>query len=161
VTLPDGSSLSLSPGRHNELQRAVIEEFAPRFAPGAVLVYLGDASDKHLLVDEDWLRRLKIPPMKQDKLPDILLYVPQKDWLFLVEAVTSHGPVSPKRHSELERMLRECPAQRIYVNAFLDFASFREHAADLVWESEAWLAENPDHMIHYNGAKFLGPYSAE
>jgi hypothetical protein len=102
--------------------------------------------------------RLKIPPMNHDELPDVVLYDPEKDWLFLIEAVTSHGPVSPKRHAELERMLRDCPAERVYVTAFLDFTSFRKHAGNIVWESEAWLVENADHMIHYNGAKFLGPY---
>lgn len=159
VSLPDGSTVSLSPGKHNELQRAIIEEFAPRFAPGAALVYMGDTAKKNLVVNADLLERLKIPSMNHDKLPDVVLYDPQKDWLFLIEAVTSHGPVSPKRHAELEKMLGDCPAERVYVTAFLDFAAFRKHAAEIVWESEAWLAENPDHMIHYNGSKFLGPYS--
>ena len=158
VILPDGSTIALSPGKHNELQRAIIEQFAPRFAPGAALAYMGDTADKNLIVNADLLERLKIPPMNHDKLPDVVLYDPEKDWLFLIEAVTSHGPVSPKRHAELEKMLKNCPAERVYVTAFLDFAGFRKHAGDIVWESEAWLAENPDHMIHYNGAKFLGPY---
>lgn len=158
VNLSDGLTVLLSPGRHNHLQRAIIENFAPRFAPGAVLVYMGDTAQKNLVVNAEMLTRLKIPPMNHDKLPDIVLYDTQKDWLFLIEAVTSHGPVSPKRHAELEKMLNDCPAERVYVTAFLDFVAFRKHAADIVWESEAWLADNPDHMIHYNGSKFLGPY---
>lgn len=160
VILPDGTSVAMSPGKHNELQRAIVEQFAPRFAPGAALVYLGDTAKKNLIVSADLLERLKIPPMNHDKLPDVVLYDPQKDWLFLIEAVTSHGPVSPKRHAELESMLENCPAERVYVTAFLDITGFRRHAGDIVWESEAWLASNPDHMIHYNGAKFLGPYPA-
>ena len=158
VVLPDGSTIALSPGKHNELQLAIIEQFAPRFAPGAALAYMGDTADKNLIVNAALLERLKIPPMNHDKLPDVVLYDPQKDWLFLIEAVTSHGSVSPKRHAELEKMLSNCPADRVYVTVFLDFAGFRKHAGDIVWESEAWLAENPDHMIHYNEAKFLGPY---
>jgi adenine-specific DNA-methyltransferase len=158
VVLPNGLTVTLSPGKHNELQRAIIEQFAPRFAPGAELVCMGDTADKDLVLSAALLAKLNIPPMNHDKLPDVVLYDHEKGWLFLIEAVTSHGPVSPKRHAELEKMLGACPAARVYVTAFLDATSFRKHAGDIAWESEAWLAMNPDHMIHYNGARFLGPY---
>lgn len=158
VTLPDGSRIELSPGIHNELQRLVVEEFAPRFAPESVVVYLGDTAEKRLLIDTQLLRELKIPKMKHDKLPDVVLYHRSRNWLFLIEAVTSHGPVSAKRHAELEAMLKNCPADRVYVTAFMDFTAFKKYASEIVWESEVWIAESPDHMIHFNGDKFLGPY---
>ncbi len=158
VTLPDGTILTLSPGGHNVLQRLVVEEFAPRFAPGAAVLYLGDTADKRMLFDAGLAANLAIPAMSHDKLPDVVLYDRRRNWLFLVEAVTSHGPVSTKRHAELESMLTACPAGRVYVTAFLDFAAFRKYAAELVWESEVWIAECPTHMIHYNGDRFLGPH---
>jgi len=104
------------------------------------------------------LNNLNIPEMNHDKLPDVVLFDPGKNWLFLIEAVTSHGPVSPKRHAELEAMLQDCSAGRVYVTAFMDFTAFKKYASDIVWESEVWIAEFPDHMIHFNGDKFLGPY---
>lgn len=158
VTLPGGANFELSPGVHNELQRHVVEKFAPRFAQGAVVVYLGDTADKRLMVATDVLNRLGIPEMNHDKLPDVVLYHEGKNWLILVEAVTTHGPVSPKRHAELEAMLKGCHAGRVYVTAFLDFAGFKKYASEIVWESEVWIADFPDHMIHFNGDKFLGPY---
>lgn len=158
VTLPDGSKVELSPGVHNELQRFIVEEFAPRFAPGSVVLYLGDTAQKRLLVAADDLKALNIPEMNHDKLPDVVLYDEDREWLFLIEAVTTHGPVSPKRHAELEAMLKDCPAGRVYVNAFMDFTGFKKYASEIVWESEVWVAEFPDHMIHFNGDKFLGPY---
>lgn len=158
VTLPDGSSVELSPGIHNELQRLIIEAFAPRFAQGSVVVYLGDTAEKRLVIAWDILRLLKVPEMKHDKLPDVVLFDEQRNWLFLIEAVTSHGPVSAKRYTELEATLKHCPAVRVYVTAFMDFAAFKKFASDVVWESEVWIAEFPDHMIHFNGDKFLGPY---
>jgi adenine-specific DNA-methyltransferase len=106
VTLPGGSKVELSPGVHNELQRLIVEEFAPRFAPGSVVLYLGDTARKRLLVATDILNRLNVPEMNHDKLPDVVLYDEGREWLFLIEAVTAHGPVSPKRHAELEAMLR-------------------------------------------------------
>jgi hypothetical protein len=158
VTLPDGGTVELSPGVHNELQRLVIEEFASRFAPGSFVLYLGDTAEKRLLIQSARLKALNIPEMNHDKLPDVVLYDGKRKWLFLIEAVTTHGPVSPKRHAELEDALKDCPAGRVYVTAFMDFTAFKKYASDIVWESEVWIAEFPDHLIHFNGDKFLGPY---
>ena len=157
VTLPSGRELRLSPGRHNEVQKAVVEQFAPRFAPGASLLYLGDTAKKDLLVDETGLAELGIPFTDHDKLPDVVLRDTGRNWLFLVEAVTSHGPMTPKRIVELEEMLSACPAAAVYVSAFSDFGEFRKHMKTIAWETEVWLCDAPDHMIHYDGDRFLGP----
>ena len=157
VKLPDGRELQLSPGKHNEVQGAIVEEFARRFAPGAHLLYLGDTARKNLLVDNVRLAQLRIQITDHDKLPDVMFYDEKRNWLFLVEAVTSHGPVSPTRVEDLEAMLTECPAGRVYVSAFPDFSEFRKHMANIAWETEVWLCDTPDHMIHYDGEHFLGP----
>lgn len=158
LVLPSGATVLLSPGKHNELQVAVIHEMGPRFAPGAEVLYVGDTAKKHVVCDADALAELKMPITEHDKLPDLVLYDGKRKWLFLVEAVTSHGPVSPKRHREIAHMLRDCPADCVYMTAFLTMTDFRKYAADIAWESEVWVAEHPDHMIHFNGPKFLGPY---
>ncbi len=157
VRLPDGRELRLSPGQHNEVQRAIVEDFAPRFAPGAHLLYLGDTAKKNLFVDRVRLAELDIPITDHDKLPDVVLYDPTREWLFLVEAVTSHGPVSPTRMVDLEAMLAECAVGVVYVSAFPDFGEFRKHMRNIAWETEVWLCDTPDHMIHYDGERFLGP----
>jgi hypothetical protein len=158
VVLPDGTKAQLSPGIHNDLQRLIIEEFAPRYAQNSILLYLGDTAEKRLVVSSETLQDLGIPEMNHDKLPDVVLFDEESKWLFLIEAVTSHGPVSPKRHAELETMLSTCRAGRVYVTAFMDFSGFKKYASQIVWESEVWIAEFPDHMIHFNGDRFLGPY---
>ncbi len=122
------------------------------------MLYLGDTADKRLVIETELLDQLSIPEMNHDKLPDVVLYDSQRNWSFLIEAVTTHGPVSPKRHAELEAALKDCSAGRVYVTAFMDFAAFKKYASDIVWESEVWIADFPDHMIHFNGDKFLGPY---
>ncbi|MBN2215924.1 MAG: hypothetical protein JW719_00975 [Pirellulales bacterium] len=156
--LPEGTEIALSPGKHNELQVAVIEEFGPRFAPGSRILYFGDTARKHIIRDTQTLLALNVRVTEHDKLPDVVLYAKRKQWLFLVEAVTSHGPVNPKRHSEIEKMLAACPAHRVYVTAFLNRADFRKYAGDIAWETEVWIADAADHMIHFNGPKFLGPF---
>ena len=155
VRTPSGEEIRLSPGSHNRLQAQIVEEFAPKFAPDAALLYLGDAAHKFLHVVQDSLAQLGVTLTEHDKLPDVVLYVEKRNWLFLVEAVTSHGPVNPKRMEELEVTLKDCIATRIYVSAFPDFKQFKRHANDIAWETEVWIAENPEHMIHFDGEKFL------
>jgi hypothetical protein len=122
------------------------------------LLYLGDTAKKHVVFVADELAKLNIGITEHDKLPDIVLYDARKNWLFLIEAVTTHGPVDPERQAKIEATLAECPAERVYITAFLEKADFRDYLADIAWETEVWIAESPDHMIHFNGQKFLGPY---
>ena len=160
VTMPNGDCVTLSPGKHNEVQAAIIQQFGGRFAPGSKLIYLGDTSQKDLFVDKAGLKELGISMNRHDKLPDVVLYDGKRNRLFLIEAVTSHGPMTPKRLHELEQMLTKVKADKIYVSAFPDFAEFKRHLDDISWETEVWIVEIPDHMIHYNGDKFLGSASS-
>lgn len=157
VKLQDGTVLKLSAGKHNEVQAAIIEHFAPRFAKDGVLVYLGDTAKKNLHINESLLKELGIPIDQHSKLPDVVIYDLKKKWLFLIEAVTSHGPVSPKRIIELEKFLSGCKAGKVYVTAFPDFAEFKKHSNNIAWETEVWIVESPHHMIHFNGDRFMGP----
>ncbi len=155
VTCANGRELKLSPGKHNELQAAVIKEFAPRFAKGARLLYLGDTIKKNLYLESGQLEKLNVSITEHDKLPDIILYDTTRNRLLLIEAVTSHGPVTPKRLVELKEMFSKCPLKTIFITAFPDFATFRKYIKEIAWETEVWIAEIPDHIIHYNGDKFL------
>lgn len=157
VKLSSGKVLKLSAGKHNEVQAAIVEQFAPRFAKGGLLLYLGDTANKKLHFDEDKLKELGIPINQHSKLPDVIIYDQKRNWLFLIEAVTSHGPVSPKRIIELEKFLKDCKIGKIYVSAFPDMSEFKKHSTNIAWETEVWLMEVPDHMIHFNGDKFIGP----
>ena len=157
VKMSDGKTIRLSAGKHNEVQAAIVHNFAARFANNGSILYLGDAAKKDLHVDKKKLKKLGIPIDQHSKLPDVVIYDEKKNWLFLIEAVTSHGPVSPKRVVEMEEFLKDCNAGKIYVTAFPDFAEFKKHSQNIAWETEVWLADAPDHMIHFNGDKFMGP----
>jgi hypothetical protein len=157
LKLSDGKIIRLSPGKHNQVQVAIINQFASRFAKGSVLLYLGDAAKKDLYMNTKILDKLGIPIDQHSKLPDVVIYDTSKNWLFLIEAVTSHGPITPKRIVELEDFLKNCNAGKVYVSAFPDFAEFKRHTDELAWETEVWIVEHPDHMIHFNGDKFIGP----
>ena len=90
-------------------------------------------------------------------MPDVVLYVPDKNWLYFIEAVTSTGPMSPQRVIEIEKMTENVAAGKIYVTAFPNFSTYKKFSEQLAWETEVWLSDMPDHMIHLNGNKFLGP----
>lgn len=153
----NGKDFSFSSGKHNELQKAIIEEFAPRFAPNSECLYVGDTTEKDLVKDIDKLSSLGFEITLHDKMPDVVLYSEEKNWLYFVESVTSVGPMEPKRIKEIEEMTSGVAAGKIYVTAFLDFKAFKKFSETLAWETEVWIADMPDHMIHLNGDKFFGP----
>jgi len=153
----NGQELNFSPGKHNELQRAIIEQFAPRFAPHSECLYVGDTIKKDLIKEVEKLSSLGFEITLHDKMPDVVLYRPDKQWLFFVEAVTSVGPMSPKRVLEIKAMTKNVTADMIFVTAFPDFTTYKKFSNELAWETEVWLSEMPDHMIHLNGDRFLGP----
>jgi hypothetical protein len=157
VKLSNGKTLKLSAGKHNVVQAAIVQDFAARFAQGSEVLYLGDTANKDLYIDKKKLKELGIPIDEHSKLPDVVLYDEKKNWLFLIEAVTSHGPVSPKRVIELEELLKDCKVGKVYVSAFPDFAEFKKHSTNIAWETEVWVVDFPEHMIHFNGDRFMGP----
>lgn len=148
---------TFSPGKHNQLQKAIIEEFAPRFAPNSECLYVGDTIQKDMVKNVDKLSSLGFEITLHDKMPDVVLYREDKNWIYFVESVTSVGPMDPKRILEIESMTEKVTAGKIYVTAFLDFVTFKKFSEQLAWETEIWIADMPDHMIHLNGDKFLGP----
>lgn len=153
----NGNEILFSTGKHNELQKAIIEEFAPRFAPNSIVLYVGDTKDKDIYKDKVILKTLNIDIGDHEKLPDVVLYQKDNNWIYFIEAVTSVGPISPKRMYEIAQITEKCNCGKIYVTAFIDMKTFKKFAEDLAWETEVWLSEMPDHMIHLNGDKFVGP----
>ncbi|EEC8031468.1 BsuBI/PstI family type II restriction endonuclease [Escherichia coli] len=161
VEIAAGQQITLSPGEHSELIRAIIEDFAPRFAPGSVLVYAGDTGEKWGYFDAPLLAGLGVDVDSHGKMPDVVLHFTEKNWLLLVESVTSHGPVDGKRHAELARLFAGSTAGLVYVTAFPNRSIMGRYLGEIAWETEVWVADAPSHLIHFNGVRFLGPYSTE
>lgn len=158
LDLADGQTITLTPGGQNELVRAIIEEFCPRFTPKAKPVYVGDTGEKWAYFDDSYLRGLGVEVESHGKMPDVVVHYAEKKWLVLIEAVTSHGPVNPKRLAELKALFSASKAGLVFVTTFLDRPGLHKYLTDIAWETEVWVASDPDHMIHFNGERFLGPY---
>lgn len=161
ITTTQGTKITLSPGIHSELIRAICEEFAPRFVPGGQLVYVGDTGEKWGYFDETLFASLGLVVDDHGKMPDAIIFYPKCSWLILAEAVTSHGPVDAKRHRELETLFKGSRAGLVFVSAFPERRTFTRYVEAISWETEVWIADNPSHLIHFNGARFLGPHSKE
>jgi hypothetical protein len=160
VRIAPGKVITLSPGAHSELIRAIIEDFAQRFTPGSVLIYAGDTGDKSGYFDAALLAGLGVDVDLHGKMPYVVLHYTEKNWLFLVESVTSHGPVDAKRHAELAKLFEGATARLVYVTAFPSRAVMSRYLSDIAWETEVWIADAPSHLIHFDGERFLGPYNA-
>lgn len=155
VKLPSGVNLQLSAGEHNVLQKYIIEDFLPRFGMGAEVLYIGDTSNKYLYMNLDVLDQIKFFTLEHEELPDVVAYCKDKNLLFLIEAVHSAGPMSEIRVRKLKQQLEKCVAVPVFVTTFLNKKEFKKWVTEIAWESEVWIADNPEHMIHFNGYKFL------
>jgi len=158
VRLPTGRTVNISPGGQNPLIKTVIEEFCPRFVAGSTVAYIGDAEDKFLHLDVEYLRRLDVVVPAPAKMPDIVIHDAGRNWLLLIEVVTSAGPVDGKRRKELKDLFKGCKAGLVFVTAFESRRAMQSFLTQISWETEVWVAEDPDHIIHFDGERFLGPY---
>ena len=158
VTLPGGESLTLSPGGQNVLLKQIVENFCPYFTPGGVVLYVGDAGSKWAQLDEAGLADLGVSVDEHGTMPDLVVYLPDRNWLVLLEAASSHGPVDAQRHGELGRRFASSTAGLVYVSCFPSRSDMRKYLTDIAWETDVWCADNPTHLIHFDGESFLGPY---
>jgi len=158
VILSSGQEIRISSGEHSQLIKEIIENMAPRFLHNSTLVYVGDTGDKWGYFDEKLAKELNLSVDQHGKMPDVIFYIHDKNWIIFVESVTSHGPVDSKRLIEMEELFSKIPADKIYISAFPNKQIMARYSTQIAWETEVWIADNPTHMIHFNGNKFLGPY---
>jgi adenine-specific DNA-methyltransferase len=158
VTLPNGTKLKITAGGQNVLVKKIVEDFCPRFTPDGVVVYVGDTGDKQLHIESGYFEQLGVKIDEHGKIPDVVVHLPERNWLVLIEAVTSHGPIGLKRHNELKDLFKGARAGLVFVTSFLTRRAMTKYLADIAWETEVWVAEAPSHIIHFNGERFLGPY---
>lgn len=159
VQIAEGQEITLTPGDHSQLIKQILHEFAPRFARGADLIYVGDTGNKDVYFLKDKLAELGVQVDRHGKMPDVVLYFGEKDWLLLIESVTSHGPVDAKRHNELAKLFENATPGIVYVTVFPSRSAItKDFLCNISWETEVWCADAPTHLIHFDGERFLGPY---
>jgi BsuBI/PstI restriction endonuclease domain/BsuBI/PstI restriction endonuclease HTH domain len=159
VKLTDDKEISLSPGGQNVLVKRIIDDFCQLFTPSGHIIYVGDTQTKWAYFDPDALSTIGVEIEEHGKMPDVVVHHVEKNWLVLIEAVTSHGPVNPKRRQELKELFAGSTVGLVFVTAFLERRAMLKYLVDISWETEVWVADSPTHLIHFNGERFLGPYA--
>ncbi|MEH1830201.1 MAG: BsuBI/PstI family type II restriction endonuclease [Nostoc sp.] len=157
----EGEVKTLSPGGQNILIEKIIKEFAERFTPGGKLIYIGDTDEKFAHFNEVALRDLGVTIDSHGKMPDMIIHHLKNDWLVLIEAVTSHGPINPKRKKELEIIFANIKIPLVMVTTFLSRKAMVEYLAEIAWETDVWVAEDSTHLIHFNGEYLLQAYKVD
>ncbi len=148
-----GVPLALSAGKHSQLTKDVCEIFAPAYIPGFEPVYVSDTRDKMLYVNSDLALTLDLDLDEHDKLPDVILYRRAMNIVYVVEVVTSVGPVSDSRKKEIHGiMTKRGPLKSglVYVTAFPDRQAFRRFVSDIAWETKVWIAAEQFGIIHFD-----------
>lgn len=152
VRLSADRRFPLSPGSHNELEKAVVETLAPAILAHPSVVYLGDTAPRAGYQDRTLLRRLNLPIDLTESLPDVVIYSTDENRLLVIEAVTSGGPIDATRLEQL-RILCRGPAQlavRIeLVTAFQSRKDLRRFVEEIAWGTLVWIAEEPWNLIHF------------
>lgn len=159
VELPEEEYFTLSPGSHSKLIEEIISSLRPRFASGSDVIYIGDTGGKTDYYKKEIFESIGVYLDDHGKMPDVILIDTNKKWLYLIEAVTSHGPVDPKRYIELRELFGQISYGLIYISCFEDRSTFSKYVTEISWETEVWIADSPNHLIHFDGEKFLGPYN--
>lgn len=157
----DRSTSRLSPGSQKRLVKEIIDQFCPRVVPNSVLLYVAHANEELALFDEASLRAAGVGVGPHENMPDVVVHDTARDWLLLIDAVASdsrHGPVDPKRRGELSMLFKGARPGLVFVTAFLTRRAMTKYLPDISWKTEVWIAESPDHMIHFDGERFLGPH---
>lgn len=158
VTLPGGKTVTLSPGGQSPLIKLIVDQFCPRFTPGGVVLYLGDTATKFTHLETTALQALGITLDPAAKMPDVVVHDIKRNWLVLIEAVATGGVIDHKRRNELKQLFQNSTAGLVFVTAFDRRRTMQSVVTQISWETEVWVAEAPEHLIHFNGERFLGPY---
>ena len=158
VRVAPDKTITVSPGGQNTLIKLILEEFCGRFTPDGLVLYVGDTGDKFAYFDREGLEAIGVRINEHGKMPDLVVRHVKAGWLVLIEAVTSHGPVSPTRRDVLKQLFKDASLGLVFVTAFLNRRAMVKYLAAISWETEVWVADAPDHLIHFDGERFLGPY---
>src|ERR1700690_2866181 len=89
IKLAPGQEIKLSAGGQNVLVKKIIDDFCQFFTPGGRIVYVGDTQKKRTYFDTGALKAIGVEIDEHGKMPDVVVHHVEKDWLVLIEAVTS------------------------------------------------------------------------
>lgn len=151
----------IGPGEHSDLIGAIIEDFPSRFFPRSTLVHVGGSAYNGIYFDRIRLAGLGVQVDSHGTMPDVVLHDTERGWLVVIDTVTGHGPIDDTRYVELTELFASAGVAIVYVTAFPDRTAIAPYLADIALQTEVWVADEPSHLIHFDGGRLLGPHKNE
>ncbi|MGA2133977.1 MAG: BsuBI/PstI family type II restriction endonuclease [Bryobacteraceae bacterium] len=156
VTFPSLETRKRAAGPSSVITKAVVEEFAVRFLANPGVIFLSESGNKVVERDDQLANAIGLTIPADRYLPDILLVDlgPADPLLVFVEVVATDGPITAGRRRAFLDITRAAGFKDhniAFVTAFLDRATpaFRKTVPELAWNSFAWFAAEPDHIIAF------------
>lgn len=155
----NGINIELKKSPHNKLQLQILKELLPLISEGKPeLLYIGDAVDRDLWQKDDRLKELGIYVLSgSGNLPDIIAYDSVNKRILFIEAFHSTGPFTIDRVNTIRNLCKcEPGTEAAFITAFDTTAKMLKNYKNVAWETDIWTAEEPTHLLHKNGDKFMG-----
>lgn len=141
----------------DKLTKVIMSEFTTHFASDAECFYLRDSKENVQSSNVVKLKELGFCVSEESKMPDVILYSVDKDWLYLIQSVVNSDVIDEIRFEELKTLTRSVDKQKVFITAFPNSQSFKDNMDRLAWDTVAWIADTPEHMIHFEKHGTLEP----
>lgn len=141
----------------DSVTNAVLTEFCSRFAPRGRVLWVNEVGEEPAYKRPDAFHYLKLRSPPWHDLPNIVISDEKRNWLFLIDIPRIRSQMNGERCAVLEKIFRGHGLGLVFLNAFKNRRELGDLLLDLPWQTVAWIAEEPDHMIHFNGGRLLGP----
>lgn len=137
---------------HAALINDCVEHYAPRFLEGYEVLYVDD-SDGDRISDEERAKMEAAGALLTlaDPMPDVLLWHPEKDALWVIEAVTSDGEVDAHKVKGMLAFAERCGKPEVgFTTAY---RTWKEAAArqgtqrNIAVETFIWIREDPSKQL--------------
>ena len=155
----EGINISLKKSAHNKLQVNILESLIPLICKEKPeLLYIGDATNRDLWQKNERLEELGIHIFSQSgNLPDIIVYDRCAKRIIFIEAYHSTGPFTIDRVNDIKALCKcEEGTEAAFITAFDSTAKMLKNYKDVAWDTDMWSADEPTHLVHKNGDKFIG-----
>jgi hypothetical protein len=144
------------PGIHNEILKAVLDEFYCRFVPDWRVIWVSE-DDEPAFVARDELHRLGVSLPSSRSLPTVIMKNEDHGRLALIDVADLSGLMIEKRREALREMFGGCNMDLVFVNAFYSRQAFQASLTELPWGTVIWFSDEPNHLVYFNGNHLVGP----
>ncbi|MFG6534814.1 BsuBI/PstI family type II restriction endonuclease [Sulfitobacter sp. 1A16787] len=138
---------------HKHLIKASAEHYVPRFLPGYQVIYIDDSDGDRISAEEKTkMAEAGITLTLEDAMPDILLWNPDSDMLWVIEAVTSDGEVDIHKVKLLKNLANRCNKAGIgFTTTYQTWkaaASRQGRNKNLAVDTYVWIQEDGSKQLH-------------